>query len=623
MTSLIQTIQNGGSVSALAVTPDGDRIITANVDDLLIWTMYTGRKVLGPLKGHSIGIRSVAVSPDGQFIASGSDDETIRIWETETGNSVLEPFTGHTGSVMSVTFSCDGCLLISGSLDGTIRLWQAQTGRLVSEPVRTSIAVFSVAISPDGTKIAGGCNDGIIRVYESTTLDLIFECQGHTRTTYSVAFSPNGRFLASGSGDHTVRVWDATKGRAVGSPLEGHTDVVQSVTFSPDGRHISSGSFDKTVRLWDVEIAEAHGQPLLGHTNLVLVIAFSPDGRFIISGSYDETVKIWDVHSLSMGTENRQQPTQKAEAEITSTTSLQDIVSHLSDRGCIDMSSLLDWSTAAESPFSQGGFGDIYRCKLNNSEEVAVKTIRIYNGPTEQNQKSLKHAAREVYTWSKCRHPNVQSLLGLVVFRGQIGMVATWEINGNLPTYLKRHPEADRCQMSTQVAEGLAYLHKSGVIHGDLKGANVLVSKDGVAQLADFGNSVLQEYTLQFSETSSRESLSFRWAAPELFTDSRCTRQADIYALGMVGTETITSEVPWYGKSDPMVMFAVVMNKTNPDRPVSQIPPNSKHGDTLWTLLILCWLFEPEERPSAEFVASQMKNISFEGLTPESAEIFS
>ncbi|QRW11620.1 WD repeat and SOCS box-containing protein 1 [Ceratobasidium sp. AG-Ba] len=623
MTSLIQTIQNGGSVSALAVTPDGDRIITANVDDLLIWTMYTGRKVLGPLKGHSIGIRSVAVSPDGQFIASGSDDETIRIWETETGNVVLEPFTGHTGSVMAVTFSYDGCLLISGSLDGTIRLWQAQTGRPAGEFIRTSIAVFSVTISPDGTKIAGGCNDGIIRVYESTTLNLIFECQGHTRTTYSVAFSPDGRFLASGSGDHTVRVWDATKGRAVGSPLEGHTDVVQSVTFSPDGRHVSSGSFDKTIRVWDVEIAEAHGQPLLGHTNLVLAVAFSPDGRFIISGSYDGTVKIWDVHSLSMRLENRHQPTQKAEAEITSTTSLQDIVSHLSDRGCIDMSSLLDWATAAETPFSQGGFGDIYRCKLNNSEEVAVKTLRIYNSPSEQNQKSLKHAAREVYTWSKCRHPNVQSLLGLVVFRGQIGMVATWEINGNLPTYLKRHPEADRCQMSTQVAEGLAYLHKSGVIHGDLKGANVLVSEDGVAQLADFGNSVLQEYTLQFSETSSRESLSFRWAAPELFTDSRCTKQADIYALGMTILETITSEVPWYGKSDPMVMFAVVMNKTNPDRPVSQIPPNSKYGDTLWTLLILCWLFEPEERPSAEFVASQMKNISFEGLTPEPAKMLS
>ncbi|QRW12512.1 cytoplasmic tyrosine-protein kinase BMX [Ceratobasidium sp. AG-Ba] len=273
------------------------------------------------------------------------------------------------------------------------------------------------------------------------------------------------------------------------------------------------------------------------------------------------------------------------------------------------MSGRLDWTTADDSPVSQGGFGDIYRCKLDDGEEVAIKTMRIYASSDDQNRKSLKHAAREIYTWSKCRHPNVQPLRGLIVFHKQIGMVATWELNGSLPSYLEHHPEADRCRMSTQVAEGLAYLHNAGVVHGDLKGANVLVSKDGVAQVTDFGNATLREYTLQFSQTSSKESLSMRWAAPELFSGGKTTTQADLYALGMTILETLTNQVPWPGKSDLTIMYSV-MSKTPPERPIEVIPINSEKGEVLWTLLKSCWEFDPEKRPSAAAVGNVMNSIT-------------
>ncbi|KAG8680567.1 hypothetical protein FRC08_016196, partial [Ceratobasidium sp. 394] len=136
--------------------------------------------------------------------------------------------------------------------------------------------------------------------------------------------------------------------------------------------------------------------------------------------------------------------------------------------------------------------------------------LRIDN--SEENRKSLKHAAHELYAWSRCRHAHVQRLLGLAEFQGQIGMVSVWEANGSLRVYLREHPNADRCQMSAQIADGLSYLHRSGVIHGDLKGPNVLVSSDGAPLLTDFGNATLQEYTLQFTDTTTKNQITTRWA---------------------------------------------------------------------------------------------------------------
>ncbi|KAG8781498.1 hypothetical protein FRC12_021845 [Ceratobasidium sp. 428] len=255
------------------------------------------------------------------------------------------------------------------------------------------------------------------------------------------------------------------------------------------------------------------------------------------------------------------------------------------------------------------------------------------------NRKSLKHAALELYTWSKCRHPNVQPLLGLVEFRGQIGMVSTWEVNGNLSEHVRLRPNVDRCWLSAQIATGLLYLHDSGVIHGDLKACNVLVSKEGVPLLADFGNATLQVYTLEFTSTSTKSALSTRWAAPEVL-EGHVTHSipADVYALGMVRVqliesgiglshsftqfqtilETITGALPWAGKADPAVMAAVMIKKSHPERPLKHIPEESEHGDILWSMLERCWAYNPGDRPTAAEIQDTMRGVTDEGLNPKS-----
>jgi WD40 repeat protein len=121
----------------MSYSPNGYHIVTGSDDKTIrIWDAETGAAVGEPLKGHTLGVWSVAYSPDGRHIISGSDDSTIRIWDAETGAAVGKPLEGHTNGVLSVAYSPDGRHIISGSDDSTIRIWDAETGAVVGAPLR-------------------------------------------------------------------------------------------------------------------------------------------------------------------------------------------------------------------------------------------------------------------------------------------------------------------------------------------------------------------------------------------------------------------------------------------------------------------------------------------------------
>ncbi|KAG9082485.1 hypothetical protein FS749_006814, partial [Ceratobasidium sp. UAMH 11750] len=325
----------------------------------------------------------------------------------------------------------------------------------------------------------------------------------------------------------------------------------------------------------------------------------------------------YSLRSIGSGVNSRPPPESASNDIVTSYMTLPEIISCLGSRGCANITDQLDPGSCSQYPISHGGFGDIFRGTLNDGRQVAIKTMRMRVSSDIENNKSLKHAAKELYTWSKCRHRNVQALLGLVEFRGQIGMVSLWEANGNLSDYIKFRKEADRCKLSAQVAEGLAYLHASGVVHGDLKASNVLVSESGVPLLADFGNATLQAYTLEFTNTSSIVSLSLRWAAPEVLKGTVSNSiPADIYALGMTILETITGRLPWFGKGDQAVVVAVMVMNQHPERPRSHMPDDSEHGGLLWSTLKSCWANEPRDRPSAAKLQDLMHRVTPKGLLP-------
>ncbi len=243
------------------------------------------------LTGHSGQVYSLAYSPDGRYLASGSSDKTIKIWETATGTE-LRTLTGHSMTVWSVAYSPDGRYLASGSLDKTIKIWEVATGK-----VRTLtghyMTFWSVAYSPDGRYLASGSSDKTIKIWETATGKELRTLAGHSKGVWSVVYSPDGRYLASGSSDKTIKIWEVATGQELRT-LTGHSEGVLSVAYSPDGRYLASGIGDGAIKIWEVATVRELRTPTR-HSETVFSVAYSPDGRYLASGSADKTIKIWRV----------------------------------------------------------------------------------------------------------------------------------------------------------------------------------------------------------------------------------------------------------------------------------------------------------------------------------------
>ena len=284
-------------VLSVAFSPDGQTIVSGSDDRTVrLWDLE-GTPIGKPFKGHEKWVSSVAFSSDGKTIVSGSGDRTVRLWDLE-GNSIGQPFQGHGAGVSSVAFSPDGQTIVSGSYDRTVRLWDLE-GNPIGQPFQGHGAgVSSVAFSPDGQTIVSGSDDSTVRLWDLEGTPIGQPFQGHGAGVSSVAFSPDGKTIVSGSDDRTVRLWDL-EGNSIGQPFQGHGAGVSSVAFS-DGKTIISGSDDDTVRLWDLE-GNPIGQPFQGHENWVRSVAFNPNGKTIVSGSDDRTVRLWDLEGTPIG----------------------------------------------------------------------------------------------------------------------------------------------------------------------------------------------------------------------------------------------------------------------------------------------------------------------------------
>jgi len=251
--------------------------------------------------GHAAEATSIAFSPDGKLLASGSEDATAKLWDTNTGAEV-RPLAGHTGAVNGVAFSPDGALLATASDDTTVRLWDVSTGREVRVMRRTLPARFMpivdifwgaacVAFSPDGRVLAVGYHDKSTVLWNVSTGKEVGKWKEQDADIRHVAFSPNGKLLASVCRLGTVTLRDIETGAQV---LSFTADTfVSSLTFNRDGRTLILGSTFDQAKLYDA----ATGRLLrtLGPKDCYAV-AVSPNGAQLAIGPVEgRGVELWDI----------------------------------------------------------------------------------------------------------------------------------------------------------------------------------------------------------------------------------------------------------------------------------------------------------------------------------------
>jgi WD40 repeat protein len=288
-------VGHSDQVSSVAFSPDGQMVLTGSADGTArLWEMASGRQ-LGIVAGHSDQVSSVAFSPDGKLVLTGSWDKTARLWETGSGKH-MSILAGHSDQVRSVAFSPDGRMVLTGSNDATVRLWETGSGKQIDVLEGHSGSVRSVAFSPDGKLVLTGSEDKTARLWEISSRKLLITFEGHSHWVNDAAFSPDGKLVLTGSADWTARLWETASGKHI-ITLEDYHGQVNSVAFSPDGRLVLTGSGgDQIARLWET----TSGQSLAkfeGHDDWVSSVAFSPDGRMVLTGSADGTARLWEIGS--------------------------------------------------------------------------------------------------------------------------------------------------------------------------------------------------------------------------------------------------------------------------------------------------------------------------------------
>lgn len=256
-------------------------------------------KSLKSLQGHRANVTAIAISSDGQTLASGSEDKTVSLWNLKTGKLNFT-FFGQEREVFAVAICPQVKMLVAGGFDKKITRWQLETKtvqRLCLYPNSSynhSRFISCLTFSPDSTILASASGDQTIRLWDGYTGEFQHSLNGHSDIVWSVAISPYGKTLVSGSADKTIRIWSLSRYQQT-QILTGHSNWVTSVAISPDGKSLASGSADGTVKLWNLTTGELR-QTLEVKLKGVVAVAISPDGQFLASGDTN-TVQLWHLHT--------------------------------------------------------------------------------------------------------------------------------------------------------------------------------------------------------------------------------------------------------------------------------------------------------------------------------------
>ncbi|OAX84576.1 hypothetical protein ACJ72_01054 [Emergomyces africanus] len=309
-------ISMGTSCRKEVLSPDGKFLACTSVFDNKIRLWDLKRVAMhSTLEGHIDRVSSVAFSPNSEYIASVSSDETMRLWNIKTGHSTIllgeeSDIQHETSQALVFGIPSNGIIIfspngkfIAGYIDGhndhQVRIWDAQTNCSLGT-LPHSQRILTLEFSPDGTLIASSCLDGAVRIWDPCTATLcriLMQVEPRYSSQISpFAFSSDGKSIACIS-QRTIEIWHLETLSLWGS-IEDNTQKMSYVIFSPDNRLLAVAS-GKYVKLWD-PLSKSLCGILEGHTSMITTLKFSPNGQFVASGSNDYTVKLWDTMNIGI-----------------------------------------------------------------------------------------------------------------------------------------------------------------------------------------------------------------------------------------------------------------------------------------------------------------------------------
>ncbi len=583
------------TVYCLAIALSGELVSGSSDDTIKAWDLKSGQ-CLKTLSGHPSSVCCLAIAPSGELV-SGSADTTIKVWDLKSGQC-LKTLSGHIRAVRCLAIAPSG-ELVSGSRDKTIKVWDLRSGKCLKTLEGHTDAVDCLAIAESG-ELVSGSDDNTIKVWDLKSGQCLKTLSGHTSSVTCLALTQSGE-LISGSQDTTIKVWDLKSGKCL-KTLSGHTYSVDCLAIAQSGELVS-GSGDDTIKMWDLKSGKCL-KTLGGHTSYVSQITILPSGE-LVSGSGDKTIKVWD--SSEFIAEDKLAQKQEVGSALP-LPKVENVASAPAQPLVLTKPIAIPAPTPIKAPekpsfavsytlnyqqltfgreLGKGGFGIVHQ-GIWRHNDVAIKQLLINNLSTEASDEFKAESA----IMARLHSPNIVQLYGCC-FSPQYCIVMEYMPKGSLYSVLHSNQEltwSNRIRIAVDMARGVAFLHQEHILHRDIKSLNVLLGESFNAKLADFGLSKVKTET-QSTSTSKGSAGTLAWMAPELATsDNGCTKQSDIYSLGITFWELASREIPFKKVAKPAL---IPMRASQGVR--DEIPADCPAK--LASLIKACWETDPDKRP--------------------------